>query len=77
MNLEARAREFVLEYIDFILDNANIQQEFEYDIIDEYDNSVETMQMPVNYKIIEEEEKVYIISINDKGLDQHKKHRQF
>ena len=77
MNLSSDAREFVMGYVDYILDNADIQQEFEYDILDEYDNSIETMQMPVNYKIVEDEERVYMISINTKGLDQHKKHRQF
>lgn len=66
-----------MEYVDFILDNANITEKFEYDIVDEYDNGVETMQMPVNYKVVTEEEKVYIISVNTAGLEQHRKHRQF
>ncbi len=57
--------------------NANITEEFEYDIVDEYENGVETMQMPVNYKVVSDEEKVYIISVNTNGLEQHKKYRQF
>lgn len=77
MHLDLDARRFVMSYVNYILDNANIQQEFEYDIVDEYDDNVETMQMPVNYKIITEEKKVYMISINAKGLEQHKRHRQF
>ncbi len=77
MNLESDARKFVMEYVDYILHNANITEEFEYDIIDEYDNSVETMQIPVNYKVVADDEKVYIISVNTQGLEQHKKHKQF
>ncbi len=77
MKLENNARKFVMEYVDYILDNANNTEKFEYDIVDEYEDSVETMQMPVNYKVVTEEEKVYIISVNTTGLEQHKKHRQF
>ena len=33
--------------------------------VDEYDESVKTIQMPVNYRIIQDkEEKIFIISIN-------------
>ena len=77
MKLEKRAKDFVIDWIDYILNNVDITKEFEYDIIDEYDDSVETMQMPVNYLIKEDEEKIYIISINTKGLEQHRSHRQF
>lgn len=77
MKLEKDARSFVADWIDYILNNADITDEFEYDIVDEYDEATETMKMPVNYVIKREEQKVYIISVNTKGLDQHKKHRQF
>ena len=76
--MEKDTREFVSDCMDFIITNtAHITDKFEYDIIDEYDNSTETMEMPVNYHIDQSEHKVFIISINTKGLEQQKKHRQF
>lgn len=76
MKLEKPVKGFVSDWIDYILNNANITSEFEYDIVDEYDNSTETMQVPVNYVIKHDEEKVYIISINTHGLEQQNRHRQ-
>ncbi|MCV0392766.1 MAG: hypothetical protein K5790_05660 [Nitrosopumilus sp.] len=77
MKLERDARSFVSDWIDFILNNADITEDFEYDIVDEYDETKETMEMPVNYVIKKDEQKVYIISINTHGLEQHRNHRQF
>jgi len=77
MKLDKDKRTFVWNWIDFIITNAHITEEFEYDIVDEYDETTETMEMPVNYLIKEDEKKVFIISINTKGLEQHKNHRQF
>ncbi len=77
MKLERDTRSFVSDWIDFILNNAHITPDFEYDIVDEYDETTETMEMPVNYVIKQDEEKVFIISINTNGLDQHRTHRQF
>jgi predicted NUDIX family phosphoesterase len=77
MKLERDSRTFVSNWIDFILNNAHITEEFEYDIVDEYDETTETMEMPVNYVILKDEQKVFIISINTDGLEQHRNHRQF
>jgi hypothetical protein len=77
MKLEKDARSFASDWIDFILNNANITEDFTYDIVDEYDETTETMEMPVNYVIKQEEQKVFIISVNTKGLEQHRNHRQF
>ena len=77
MRLEKEARIFVFDWIDFILNNADITDEYEYDIVDEYDEQTETMELPVVYVIKKEEEKVYIVSINTKGLEQQKRHKQF
>ena len=78
MKLEKDARNFVSEWIDYILNNADITDEFEYDIVDEYDEvHSETMEMPVNYVIKKDEQKVYIISVNTRGLEQHRNHKQF
>ena len=77
MRLEKNVRVFVFDWIDFILNNADITTEFEYDIIDEYDDTIERIEMPVNYVIKKDEEKVYITSVNTKGLEQHRNHRQF
>lgn len=76
MKLEKDSRIFVFDWIDFILNNADITDDFEYDIVDEYDGSAETMEMPVNYVIKKDEEMVYIISVNTKGLEQHRRQRQ-
>ena len=77
MKLEKDAHSFVIDWIDFILNNADITDDFEYEIVDEYDETTEAMEMPVNYVIKRDEKKVYIISVNTKGLAQHRKHRQF
>ena len=76
MKLEKDARSFVSDWIDFILNNAHITHDFEYDVVDEYDETTETMEMPVNYVIKQDEKKVFIISINTNGLEQHRNHRQ-
>ncbi len=76
MKLERNTRSFVSDWIDFILNNANITDDFTYDIVDEYDETTETIEMPVNYVIKQDEEKVYIISVNTHGLEQHRNHRQ-
>ncbi len=77
MKVDRDAKTFVSNWIDYILTNAHITEEFEYDIVDEYDETIEKIEMPVNYLIKEEEKKVFIISINTEGLEQHKKHRQY
>jgi len=56
---------------------AEITDDFEYDIVDEYDGTTERMKSPVNYHIDREKEKVYIISINREALDRHEIQRSF
>ena len=51
--------------------NADIIDEFEnIEILDEYDNSIVVPKHMVNYIIKLEEKKVYILSINQKGIEQ-------
>jgi len=76
MKLQKNARISALGWMDFILNNADITDYLGYDIVDEYGGSAETMEMPVNYAIKKDEEMVYIIPADTKGLEQHGKHRQ-
>lgn len=76
MRLDDNVRGFVHNYVDFIVYTADLVDKFEYDIIDEYDQTIETMNAPVNYEIKRDEEKIIIISINTDSLEQHKRHRQ-
>lgn len=76
MQLDNKVREFVHNYVDFIIYTADHIDKFEYDIIDEYDGTVETMEAPVNYKIKRDEKRIFFISVNTKSIEQHKRHRQ-
>ena len=61
----------ILEDISDIHRNAGVIEKFEnVKIIDEYDGSIVIPEHTVNYLIKKEEEEVYILSINQKGLDQ-------
>ena len=75
MRLDRDARDFVHGWIDYIVIGADITDDFEYDIVDEYDGTIERMKSPVNYVIDRDEEKIYIISINYKALEQHERQR--
>ena len=56
---------------------ADITDNFDYDIIDEYDGTCERMKSPVNYVIDRENEKIYVVSVNHEALEQHRKQREF
>ena len=60
-----------------IVIGADVTDDFEYDIVDEYEGTVERMKSPVNYFIDRDEEKIYIVSINSEALKQHKRQRGF
>ena len=61
----------ILDDIRDIQRNADIIELFEnVEIIDEYDNTIVVPEHMVNYVIDKEEEKVYIISINETGIKQ-------
>ena len=57
---------YIMEWIEHMHDLAG-ELEFELDIIDEYDGSVEKMKMPVNYYKDTESETLYILSLSIDG----------
>ena len=77
MKLGKNAREFVHGWIDYIVIGADITDNFDYDIIDEYDGTCERMKAPVNYVIDRENEKIYVVSVNHEALEQHRKQHEF
>lgn len=77
MKLGKDTRNFVHGWIDYIVIGAEVTDDFEYDIIDEYDGTKERMKSPVNYFVDREKEKIYIISIDYDALERHRKQRSF
>lgn len=73
--LEKVLKDIILEDITDIRRHADIIDEFEnIEIIDEYDNSIVVPEHTVNYVVKRDEEKVYILSINQKGIEQKLNH---
>ena len=69
--LEVIFQEWIKNDILDIKRNADITEFCEdVEIVDEYDGSTVTPEHMVNYIIDKEEEKVYIISINQNGINQ-------
>ena len=69
--LDKFIKSLILEDITDIKRNADIIDEFEnIEIIDEYDSSVVIPEHMINYIIERDEKKVYVLSINQKGIEQ-------
>lgn len=69
--LEEFFQKWVRDDIQDIKRNADIIEICDdVEIIDEYDGTTVTPEHMVNFIVNKEEEKVYIISINEKGLKQ-------
>ena len=57
-------------WLEFMRDLVG-EMKFEFDIIDEYDGSVEKLEMPVNYFKDDKNKILYILSLNPDGIAQH------
>lgn len=69
--LDKFIKNLVLEDIADIQRHADVIEMFEnIEIIDEYDGSIVVPEHMVNYQIDRDEEKVYIVSLNKKGIAQ-------